>query len=94
VHGPRLRADPSERVIFRRQFERADTMPWPGSSRASEERELSQLKGHVSKVPTAPRPATDAGTPPLATLEWFVMNAGGQLTLGAVNRQSHTGTIS
>jgi hypothetical protein len=31
-----------------------------------------------------PRPATGPGTPPLATLEWFVMNAGGQVTLGAV----------
>jgi hypothetical protein len=32
----------------------------------------------------APRPATGSGTPLLATLEWFVMSAGGQVTLGAV----------
>lgn len=31
-----------------------------------------------------PRPVTGPATPLLATLEWFVLNAGGQITLGAV----------
>jgi hypothetical protein len=31
-----------------------------------------------------PRPASGPGRPLLATLEWFVINAGGQVTLGAV----------
>jgi hypothetical protein len=31
-----------------------------------------------------PRPTTGPETPLLATLEWFVMSAGGQVTLGAV----------
>jgi hypothetical protein len=31
-----------------------------------------------------PRPATGSGTPPLATLEWFVLSSGGQVTLGAI----------
>jgi hypothetical protein len=34
--------------------------------------------------PRTPRPATGPGSPLLATLEWFVINAGGQVTLGAV----------
>jgi hypothetical protein len=35
-------------------------------------------------LPRTPRPASGFGAPPLATLEWFVMSAGGQVTLGAV----------
>jgi hypothetical protein len=31
-----------------------------------------------------PRPATGPGSPLLATLEWFVINGGGQVTLGAM----------
>jgi len=31
-----------------------------------------------------PRPASGPGSPLLATLEWFVINAGGQVTLGTV----------
>jgi hypothetical protein len=31
-----------------------------------------------------PRPASGPGSPLLATLEWFVISAGGQVTLGAV----------
>lgn len=31
-----------------------------------------------------PRPASGFGAAPLATLEWFVMSAGGQVTLGTV----------
>ena len=34
--------------------------------------------------PRKPRPVTGPGTPLLATLEWFVMSAGGQVTLGHV----------
>lgn len=34
--------------------------------------------------PRTPRPASGFGAAPLATLEWFVMSAGGQVTLGAV----------
>jgi len=34
--------------------------------------------------PHTARPATGPGSPLLATLEWFVINAGGQITLGAV----------
>lgn len=34
--------------------------------------------------PRTPRPPTGPGSPLLATLEWFVINAGGQVTLGAI----------
>jgi hypothetical protein len=34
--------------------------------------------------PRTARPASGPGSPLLATLEWFVINAGGQVTLGAV----------
>ncbi len=34
--------------------------------------------------PRKPRPTIGPGTPLLATLEWFVTGAGGQVTLGAV----------
>jgi hypothetical protein len=34
--------------------------------------------------PRTPRPATGPDSPLLATLEWFVINAGGQVTLGAI----------
>jgi hypothetical protein len=36
------------------------------------------------RKPPTPRPASGFGSPPLATLEWFVLSAGGQVTLGAV----------
>ena len=38
----------------------------------------------MAKPKQVPRPASGFAAPPLATLEWFVMNAGGQDTLGAV----------
>ena len=38
----------------------------------------------MAKPKKLPRPPSDTGAPPLATLEWFVMNAGGQVTLGAM----------
>ena len=38
----------------------------------------------MAKPKQVPRPASGVGAPPLATLEWFVMNAGGQVTLGAM----------
>ena len=38
----------------------------------------------MAKPKKLPRPPSGFGAPPLATLEWFVMNAGGQVTLGAV----------
>jgi hypothetical protein len=34
--------------------------------------------------PRTSRPAGGPGSPLLATLEWFVINGGGQVTLGAV----------
>jgi len=37
-----------------------------------------------SRTPRSPRPASGLAAPPLSTLEWFVMSAGGQVTLGAV----------
>lgn len=35
--------------------------------------------------PRMPRPASGPDSPLLAILEWFVINAGGQVTLGAVS---------